>query len=250
MHDAYTVIQKTQPNLTDEEIKKHIDDIRVSLRDHKPRSFIQKMLIGKDIFPVMLVTLVLILNQLTGINFIVFSSGLIIAPLTNSLPVIHGTNFLLLIVNFGATIITMFYIDKWGRKKVVFLGLKIALISMLGLVVVYSLPITDYSYIVVIGLLTTCVAGLAFGPSGVLITFINELLPNRVRIVGIFMAGMISMLFSFYFIGYFLRVGENYSYSLMFLILFVSSSFYFWIVKRLVPETAGKTLEEIEHSFD
>ncbi|MFT4694437.1 MAG: hypothetical protein ACI8TE_001351 [Francisella sp.] len=72
----------------------------------------------------------------------------------------------------------------------------------------------------------------------------------RARIIEIFMAGTISMLFAFYFIGYFLRVGENYSYSLMFLILLVSSSFYYLIVKRLVPETAGKTLEEIEHNFD
>ncbi len=198
----------------------------------------------------MLVTLILILNQLTGINFIVFSSGLIIAPLTSSLPVIHATNFLLLGVNFGATIVTMFFIDKWGRKKVLFLGLTIALVSMLGLVVVYALPIVEYSYLVVIGLLTTCIAGLAFGPSGVIITLINEILPNRVRIVGIFIAGMISMLFSFYFIGYFLRVGENYSYSLMFLILFIGTCFYYWIVKRFIPETAGKTLEEIEADFD
>ena len=132
VHDAYTVIQKTQPNLTDAEIKKHIDDIRVSLRDHKPRNFLQKLLIGKDIFPVMLVTLILILNQLTGINFIIFSSGLIIAPLIDSLPVIHATNFLLLIVNFGATIVTMFFIDKWGRRKVLFLGLSIAMLSMVG----------------------------------------------------------------------------------------------------------------------
>ena len=198
----------------------------------------------------MLVTLILILNQLTGINFIVFSSGLIIAPLTSSLSVIHATNFLLLGVNFGATIITMFFIDRWGRKRVLFLGLKIALASILGLVVVYSLPIMQYNYLIVIGLLTTCIAGLAFGPSGVIITLINEMLPNRVRIVGIFIAGMISMLFSFYFIGYFLRVGENYSYSLMFLILFVSSSFYFWVVKRFIPETSRKTLEEIESSFD
>jgi len=246
VHDAYEVIQKTQPNLTDEEIKKHIDDIRVSLRDHKPRSFLQKLFIGKDIFPVMLVTLLLILNQLTGINFILFSSGMIIAPLTTSLSVIHAINFLLLGVNFGATIITMFFIDKWGRKEVLFLGLKIALVSMFGLIVVYSLPIMQYNYIVVIGLLITCIAGLAFGPCGVIITLINELLPNRVRITGIFMAGMVSMLFSFYFVGYFLRVGEYYNYSLMFGILFVSSSIYYWVVKRLIPETAGKTLEEIE----
>ena len=85
VHDAYTIIQKTQPNLSDEEIKKHIDDIRVSLRDHKPKSFWQKLFIGKDIFPVMLVTAILILNQLTGIKFIIFSSGLIIAPLTSDL---------------------------------------------------------------------------------------------------------------------------------------------------------------------
>ena len=108
----------------------------------------------------------------------------------------------------------------------------------------------SYNYLIVIGLLTTCIAGLEFGPSGVIITLINELLPNRVRIIGIFMAGMVSMLFSFYFIGYFLRVGESYSYSLMFFILFISSGFYYWVVKRFIPETAGKTLEEIEHSFD
>jgi hypothetical protein len=36
----------------------------------------------------------------------------------------------------------------------------------------------------------------------------------------------------------------------MFLILLVSSSFYYLIVKRLVPETAGKTLEEIEYNYD
>ena len=124
------------------------------------------------------------------------------------------------------------------------------LMCLVGLVVVYSLPVTAYSYLVVIGLLVICVGGLAFGPSGVIITLINELLPNRVRIVGIFMAGSISMLFAFYFIGYFLRIGENYSYSLMFFILIISSGFYYWVVKRFVPETSGKTLEEIEHSFD
>lgn len=250
IHDAYEVIQKTQTSLSDEEIKKHIDDIRVSLRDHKPKSFLQKLLIGKDIWPVMLVTVLLILNQLTGINFIVFSSEMLIVPLTSNLSVAHFTNFFLLGINFLVTILTILYIDRWGRKKVIFFGLKLALLSILFLFVVYSLPVFEYSYIIAILMLALCISGLAFGPCGVIVTLINELLPNRVRMIGIFMAGIISMLLSFYFIGYFLRVGEIFGYNMLFLVLFVCSSVYFWVVKRFVPETAGKSLEDIESAFD
>lgn len=248
--DAYMVVQKTQSNLSDSEIKKHIEDIRVSLREHKPRTFLQKMLIGKDIWPVLLVTAVLILNQLTGINFIVFSSELILSPLTNDASILHTANFLILGVNFGITILTIFYIDKWGRKKVIFTGLSVALVSLLLLTVLYSLPTFAYSYVFVILLLTTCIAGLAFGPSGVIVTLINELLPNRVRIVGIFIAGVVSMLFAFFFIGYFLQIGERYGFNIMFGIIFISSLIYLVVVKKLIPETAGKTLEEIEGEFE
>ncbi|WP_338401294.1 MFS transporter, partial [Francisella orientalis] len=52
-------------------------------------------------------------------------------------------NSLILIVNFGVTILTIFYIDKWGRKKVIFTGLTITLISMILLIVLYSLPTFD-----------------------------------------------------------------------------------------------------------
>lgn len=247
--DAYIVISKTQPTLTKQEIQKHIEEVRVSLREHKPKTFLQKILIGKDIWPVLLVTTILILNQLTGINFIIFSSELILSPLTNNIYITHIANSLILVVNFGVTILTIFYIDKWGRKKVIFTGLTIALISMILLVVLYSIPTFDYNYILVILFLITCIAGLAFGPSGVIVTLINELLPNRVRIIGIFIAGVVSMLFAFFFIGYFLQIGERYGFNIMFGIIFISSFVYLLIVKKLIPETAGKTLEEIENEF-
>lgn len=249
VHDAYKVIQKTQPNLSDNQIKAYIYDMRTSLRDHEPKTIWQKMLIGKDIWPVLLVTAILILNQLTGINFIVFSSKLIILPMANEY-VANITNFLIVGVNFIATIITVLYIDKWGRKRVIFSGLIVALTSMLLLSLLFSLPSFAYSYIVTISLLVICVAGLAFGPSGVVVTLINELLPNRVRIIGIFMAGTVAMIFSFFFIGYFLRIGDSYGFNVMFGILFVSSFIYLLVVKKLVPETAGRTLEEIEGEFE
>ena len=51
--DAYTVLE-TQVDLSDSEIKKHIDEIRV-MREHAKLN-LQKILIGKDIWPVLLVT--------------------------------------------------------------------------------------------------------------------------------------------------------------------------------------------------
>lgn len=229
--DAYIVISKTQPTLTKQEIQKHIEEVRVSLREHQPKTFLQKILIGKDIWPVLLVTTILILNQLTGINFIIFSSELILSPLTNNIYITHIANSLILIVNFGVTILTIFYIDKWGRKKVIFTGLTITLISMILLIVLYSLPTFDYNYILVILFLITCIVGLAFGPSGVIVTLINELLSNRVRIIGIFMAGVVLMLFAFFFIGYFLQIGERYGFNIMFGIIFISSFVYLLLLK-------------------
>ncbi|WP_338401122.1 MFS transporter, partial [Francisella orientalis] len=66
-----------------------------------------------------------------------------LSPLTNNIYITHIANSLILIVNFGVTILTIFYIDKWGRKKVIFTGLTITLISMILLIVLYSLPTFD-----------------------------------------------------------------------------------------------------------
>ncbi|WP_234384274.1 hypothetical protein [Francisella noatunensis] len=57
------------------------------------------------------------------------------------------------------------------------------------------------------------------------------------------------MLFAFFFIGYFLQIGERYGFNIMFGIIFISSFVYLLIVKKLIPETAGRTLEEIENEF-
>jgi MFS family permease len=201
---CFDIVKKTQPNLSDEEIHQHILEIKESLAKSCSQNIIQKIFILKNIKIILLISSILILNQLTGINAILFTSTKILGTITENIIFLKGINFLIVIVNFLATVLTIIVIDKWGRKKVFFIGLGVGMASLLMLVIIFSLPSFHMKFFLAALFLSTCIGGLAFGPSGIIVTLINELLPNSIRVVGIFVAGGLSTIFAFYFIDSFL----------------------------------------------
>ena len=213
---CFEVVKKTQPNLSNEEIHQHISEIKESLVKSSSQNIVQKVFMLKNIKIILLVSSILILNQLTGINAILFTSTKILSTITDNIFILKGINFLVVIINFLATVLTIIVIDKWGRKKVFFIGLGIGMASLLMLVIIFSLPNFDMKVILAVLFISTCIGGLAFGPSGIIVTLINELLPNSVRVVGVFVAGGLSTIFAFYFIEHFLVVGQDYGFNILF----------------------------------
>jgi hypothetical protein len=75
-------------------------------------------------------------------------------------------------------------------------------------------------------------------------------MPTRIRSNGMSIALVINQLVSTTMAGIFLPVVSRHGYSTMFLLFGGFTAAYFLITVFLLPETKGKTLEEIEQSFE
>jgi SP family myo-inositol transporter-like MFS transporter 13 len=94
------------------------------------------------------------------------------------------------------------------------------------------------------------VAFYAMGPGVCVWLALSELMPTRIRSNGMSIALVINQLVSTTLAAIFLPVVGKYGYSTMFF-LFVGFTVVYWLTIALfLPETKGKTLEEIEKHFE
>lgn len=103
------------------------------------------------------------------------------------------------------------------------------------------------------GLITLCmaffIAAYAVGPGVVVWLVLSELMPSRIRSVGMGIALLLNQGVSTSIAALFLPVVGNFGYNTMFLFWAACTLFYFLVATFFIPETKGKTLEEIEMHF-
>jgi len=97
--------------------------------------------------------------------------------------------------------------------------------------------------------LYTFVAFYAMGPGVCVWLALSELMPTRIRSNGMSIALVINQLVSAVLLAIFLPFVSKYGYSSMFFLFAGFTAIYFLTVAFLLPETKGKTLEEIEAHF-
>jgi MFS family permease len=90
----------------------------------------------------------------------------------------------------------------------------------------------------------------AVGPGVAVWLALSELMPTRIRSNGMSIALVINQLVSTTLAGIFLPVVSKYGYSTMFFLFASFTIIYFLTVTFFLPETKGKTLEEIERYFE
>jgi MFS transporter, SP family, solute carrier family 2 (myo-inositol transporter), member 13 len=94
------------------------------------------------------------------------------------------------------------------------------------------------------------IASYAFGPGVVVWLMLSELMPTRIRSVGMGVALLLNQGVSTLIAAVFLPVVGRYGYYAMFSFWAICTAAYFCTATFFVPETKGKTLEEIEAYFD
>jgi SP family myo-inositol transporter-like MFS transporter 13 len=90
----------------------------------------------------------------------------------------------------------------------------------------------------------------ALGPGVVVWLALSELMPTRIRSNGMSIALVINQLVSTTLAGVFLPFVSRYGYSSMFFVFASFTVVYFLTAVFFLPETKGKTLEEIEAYFE
>jgi MFS transporter, SP family, solute carrier family 2 (myo-inositol transporter), member 13 len=111
-----------------------------------------------------------------------------------------------------------------------------------------TVPNEGHGWLIAI-LLYVFVAFYAAGPGVCVWLALSELMPTRIRSNGMSIALVINQLVSTTLAVIFLPVASKYGYSAMFFLFAGFTVIYFLTAALFLPETKGKTLEEIEERF-
>ncbi len=112
-----------------------------------------------------------------------------------------------------------------------------------------QVPNAGHGWLVALGLYMF-MAFYALGPGVCVWLALSELMPTRIRSNGMSIALVLNQMVSTVLAGIFLPFVSKYGYSRIFFLFAGCTVFYLLIVAIFLPETKGKTLEEIEEYFD
>jgi SP family arabinose:H+ symporter-like MFS transporter len=190
-----------------------------------------------------------VLCQVSGINTILFYGSIIFKEQVGnqSDSAALFANVVIGLVNFLATIVALWLIDRLGRRPLLMISAGVMAIGQALLAAGFLLkPPPSY---LILGIMLGCVASFAIGLGPVVWVLLSEIFPTRVRgramSIGTISLWAACTLLTMTFLSLVKAVsptGTFLIYSLMCLIAFL-------IVWRMVPETKGRTLEEIERSW-
>jgi len=190
-----------------------------------------------------------ILTQMTGINVLLQFNATILADSGMQNAAILGSVGVGLI-NFVITIIAMSLVDKLGRRPLLIIGtagVTIAL-AFMGFVHLFWPASAFTGYATLIGFMIFVVF-YAVGPGVVVWLAISEVLPTGIRAKGMSVALFANSLTSAGLAAVFMDVVDVISYGGIFLVLAFFTFLYLLIAIFPLPETKGRSLEEIESEF-
>ena len=151
------------------------------------------------------------------------------------------------LVNMGTTILALLIIDKVGRKKLVYVGVTGMIVSLL-LIGLYFLKgeawgmSSTFLLICFLSYIFFCAGSI----SAVIFVFLSEMYPTKIRGLAMSVAGL-SLWIGTFLIGQLTPwLLENATPAGTFFLFALMCIPYMLIVWKLMPETAGKSLEDIE----
>ena len=187
---------------------------------------------------------VAILQQITGINSVFFYAPMIFEQSGIGTDASFMQAVLVGLVNLVFTVLAILFVDRLGRRPLLAAGLTGIAVCMLLLS--YGFGSAEINpKIILVGILGF-VASFAISLGPVMWVLFSELFPNRVRGLAISFVGLINSGVSFLVQLIFPWELQNLGNSLTFLIYGLFAIVGLILVMRLLPETKGKSLEELE----
>lgn len=195
--------------------------------------------------PMFLVTALAILSQITGINVVLFYGSLIWErQLHSSNHSAIGANVTIGAINFVATILALWLIDRSGRRPLLLFSCGFMAVCQLGIGVGFLLhPPPSW---LVLGSMLICVATFAIGLGPGTWVLMAEVMPMRVRGRAMSVANVALWAASVLLTATFLSLSRALTITGAFAVYSFMCLLAFLLIYRLAPETKGKTLEQIE----
>lgn len=188
-----------------------------------------------------------ILQQITGINTVLFYGSVIFKQQVHSGSDTAAifANVMVGLVNFFATLVALNIIDKFGRRPLLLVSSGVMALGQAGLAAAFLLHPPPAALVLAIMLI--CVASFAIGLGPGVWVLIAEFFPTRIRGRAMSIATVCLWAACTLLTMTFLSLANAVTPTGAFLIYSAMCVLTFLIVLRAVPETKGRSLEQIEH---
>lgn len=228
---------------SDEEIRKEIEVTRASMGEDKGR--------WSDLLKPGILTAVLagcaiaILGQFMGVNAVLYYGPKIFSEAGFDNPMF--STVLVGAVNFATTILAVFIIDRVGRKQLIYWGVSGMIICLLAIGLYFCAgSALGLGNGFMLSFFLAYVFCCAISISAIVFVLLSEMYPNAIRGRAMSLAGLMLWVGT-YLIGQLTPVLLEWSQAGTFFIFAMMCVPYMLIMWKVIPETTGKTLEEIEY---
>jgi sugar porter (SP) family MFS transporter len=191
-----------------------------------------------------------ILCQITGINTVLYYGSILISEH------FHGesagaalmANVIIGCTNLICTLIALRCLDRWGRRTMLLTGSAGMTVSLVLFVIAYRIP--GISPLLVLACVLGYTGFFAFAMGPIPWVVISEIFPNKIRgraasiATSTLWTGTLIVTFTFLSLIHALGVSGTFGiYAILCVVTFV----FIW---KMVPETRGKTLEQIQREWE
>ena len=205
----------------------------------------------KYVLPFFISLAVLICNQAIGFNAVQYYTIPMFKASGLSHQVASAANVVVWLVPIPITALACWLVDRAGRKILLMLGTAGMVIAFLCAGFVFRAVAGGWTGggWLAVAAISLFVASFSIGPGVVVWLALSELMPDRIRANGMAVCLFVNQLVAFAIADVFLQWVEKSGYATVLFWLAGFALVYFLVAAFLLPETKGKTLEEIESYF-
>lgn len=221
----------------------------------KIQSEIRETLIEKNVpwlsfgfFVIFMGIILSVFQQFVGINVVMYYAGNIFRNMGASTNTSLLQTIIVGAINMLFTILAIFTVDRIGRRPLMITGGLIMAVSMLSLGFAFFLKNTG---IVALIFMLTYIAGFSMSWGPVTWVILSEIFPNSIRgvmsiaVASLWIANLI-VSWTFPILNDNILLTKMFNHGFAYWIYGLMGILAAWFVFRFVPETKGKSLEEIE----
>jgi len=184
------------------------------------------------------------LSQVCGINAVIYYGPRILEQAGFTLNNALGGQVTIGLINVLFTFVAIFTVDKWGRKPLLYIGIGGAVVSLVIIGLLFQFGVTSGPWILIFILAFIACFAFSFGP--VCWVVIGEIFPNGIRGKAMSLATLTLWIGNF-LVGQLTPVMlQGLGSSWTFWIFAICCSPALYLTWKLIPETKGRSLEEID----
>ncbi len=188
-----------------------------------------------------------VLQHLTGINAIMYYAPVIFKDMGLGVDASLTQTIWIGLINLLFTILSVWLIDKVGRKTLLLIGSALMTVCLAIIGAAFQMGLTSGPLVLILILMYVASFAISLGP--VVWVMLSEIFPNRIRGKAVAIASMALWAGDYLVSQGFPPLLSSAGAATTFWIFGIISLFTFIFTWRKIPETKGKTLEEMENMW-